>query len=174
MTDNSESGARTSKTLSDLEAWIASDAGQAYSCTHQYPHPGYACDRNSKCVACLMISAALELRNEPPQVETSAVVANIGWMPWHPQHGWNTEGFTAREEELETLTTGWKWLPVQAVDQAPAAKASEQRTVAEEWENAKAVMSGETPLPPCECTLRDKAPSAYHNAKCPRFVAGKL
>lgn len=68
MTD--ETVIRTSKTLSDLEAWIASDDGQRYSCTRQYPHPGYACDRNSKCVGCLMVAAALELRNKPPQVET--------------------------------------------------------------------------------------------------------
>lgn len=63
------------------------------------------------------------------------------------------------------------WEPLYAAHEL---KASEPRTAAEEWENAKAVMSGEMPLPPCECTLRDKAPSAYHNAKCPRFVAGKL
>jgi len=30
------------------------------------------------------------------------------------------------------------------------------------------------PLPPCECLVRDKQPSAYHNVKCPRFVADKL
>jgi hypothetical protein len=28
--------------------------------------------------------------------------------------------------------------------------------------------------PPCECLVRDKEPSAYHNVKCPRFVEGKL
>lgn len=52
----------TSKTLSDLETWIASAEGQRYSCTRQYPHPGYACDRHSQCVGCLMVAAALELR----------------------------------------------------------------------------------------------------------------
>ena len=29
-------------------------------------------------------------------------------------------------------------------------------------------------LPACECLVRDKEPSAYHNVKCPRFVADKL
>lgn len=29
-------------------------------------------------------------------------------------------------------------------------------------------------LPPCECLIADKEPSAYHAVKCPRFVAGKL
>jgi hypothetical protein len=29
-------------------------------------------------------------------------------------------------------------------------------------------------LPACECLVRDKAPSAYHNVKCPRYVADLL
>lgn len=29
-------------------------------------------------------------------------------------------------------------------------------------------------LPPCECLIVDKEPSAYHAVKCPRFAAGKL
>lgn len=32
----------------------------------------------------------------------------------------------------------------------------------------------EAPLPDCECLVRDKTPSAYHNDKCPRYVEGKL
>jgi len=38
--------------------------------------------------------------------------------------------------------------------------------------NCGAVKS--TVLPACECLILDKEPSAYHNAKCPRFVEGKL
>lgn len=52
-----------------------------------------------------------------------------------------------------------------------APKAAVPLTVDQEWENAKAAMSGEKALPPCECLVRDKKPSAYHNEKCPRFVA---
>ena len=29
-------------------------------------------------------------------------------------------------------------------------------------------------LAPCECLVRDKTPSAYHNVKCPRYVEGAL
>jgi hypothetical protein len=29
-------------------------------------------------------------------------------------------------------------------------------------------------LPACECLVRDKSPSAYHNVKCPRYVADLL
>ena len=29
-------------------------------------------------------------------------------------------------------------------------------------------------LPACECLVRDKSPSAYHNVKCPRYVADAL
>ncbi len=29
-------------------------------------------------------------------------------------------------------------------------------------------------LPPCECLILDKEPSAYHATKCPRFVEGVL
>ncbi len=85
--------ARPSKTLSDLEAWIASDDGQKFSCTRQYPEPGYACDRNSKCVGCLMVSAALELRNKTNAHETSDLAyvteqRDIAWGAIHTiKHG---------------------------------------------------------------------------------------
>jgi hypothetical protein len=32
----------------------------------------------------------------------------------------------------------------------------------------------EKALAPCECLVRDKTPSAYHNVKCPRYVEGAL
>lgn len=31
-----------------------------------------------------------------------------------------------------------------------------------------------TALPDCECLVRDKTPSAYHNVKCPRYIEGAL
>lgn len=37
----------------------------------------------------------------------------------------------------------------------------------------EAQKSGEG-LPACECLVRDKALSAYHNVNCPRYVAGQL
>lgn len=32
----------------------------------------------------------------------------------------------------------------------------------------------ELSLVPCECLVRDKEPSAYHNVNCPRYVADLL
>lgn len=52
---------RTSKTvLQQLETWISTCS--LYSCTRQYPHPGYVCDRLDNCPGCLIVAAALELR----------------------------------------------------------------------------------------------------------------
>lgn len=44
-----------------------------------------------------------------------------------------------------------------------------------EWcPEAPPALKSTAPLPQCECLIIDKEPSAYHNEKCPRFVAGKL
>ena len=38
----------------------------------------------------------------------------------------------------------------------------------------RAAVKATASLPGCECLVRDKAPSAYHNVKCPRYVADAL
>ena len=53
----------TSNTLlTQLEAWIASPAGQKYGCVRQYPNPRHAIDYDPVCAGCLIEHAALELR----------------------------------------------------------------------------------------------------------------
>lgn len=90
---------RTSNTLADLELWIASYAGQKYSCTRQYPNPRYACDRDLKCEGCLIVAAALELRkaNAP---ETNARVPHYCTECGTPDghHDWCTKKASSAPE----------------------------------------------------------------------------
>jgi len=50
--------------------------------------------------------SAVEPRETP-------VPTNLGWLPWHPQKGYDTvTELVTREEELTALVQGWRWVPI--------------------------------------------------------------
>lgn len=113
----------TSKTLGDLETWIASPEGQRYSCTRQYPHPGYACDyHGATCAGCLIVAAARELRNKSPENETyeQATLNNV--------RKWADDWSKRPARDASEADRGWYWaaLEVQKLVNANAQKADEQ------------------------------------------------
>ena len=64
---------------------------------------------------------------------------------------------------------------IRALDQANRVALEEIRLLHRQPCHCKFCHSSEPgALPDWECLVRDKAPSAYHNVKCPRFIEGKL